>query len=156
MKTLSRLMAHIANGSLTKIRLTEVGKNNGGENTLISGGGRQCRRWSFVLRKSLPACVCVCMCLCLRMHVWPWVGGGFPSQKEKIPLPAFWSFSCTSTCQNKQLHMHTCAIVVHCTVYRVTQVTEGTLPLHQNVSRTLYKLNTSNSTWCKMEMEHIA
>lgn len=145
-------MAHIATGSLTKIRLTEVGKNN--------GGGHSYREGDVSVEDDhllyVKLCQRVCVCLCLRMHVWPWVGGGFPSQKEKIPLPAFWSFSCTSTCQNKQLHMHTCAVVVHCTVYRVTQVTEGTLPLHQNVSRTLYKLNTSNSTWCKMEMEHVA
>lgn len=155
MKTFSRLMAHIANGSLTKIRLTEVGKNNGGGTHSYREGDVSVEDDHLFYVKVCPR-VCVCMCLCLRMHVWPWVGGGFPSQKEKIPLPASWSFSCTSTCQNKQLHMHTCAIVVHCTVYRVTQVTEGTLPLHQNVSRTLYKLNTSNSTWCKMEMEHIA
>lgn len=58
----------------------------------------------------------------------PQSGWRFP---KKIPLPVFWS--CTSTCQNKQVHLHTwntCAQTNRCqscSLYRVTQVTRREL-----------------------------
>lgn len=88
MKTFSRLMAHIANGSLTKIRLTEVGKNNGG------GGTHSYREGDvsveddhlFYVKVCPRVCVCAFACACMCDPEWVEVS---PHKKKKFHFLRF-------------------------------------------------------------------